>query len=367
MSVTIENMRPKLLSLDTVHEKLAASEPFNSYGFPVGDGVKFKLGPAWNHGLDAIPPEGLVDAFVKIGKGMGAQEFQLSKEALLEATSLCGLPKGYVGRTPAHLIEPHMNYWFREGHEGKEFKILASGSNQVGSAFTKSTIVPFSNLRLLDQALEGIKEKYGDVEVLADYKFHHTLRGTHVRLIIPGASRLVTGSGVDDDQWSIGLQIKNSIIGESQTELSGYLFRWWCTNGAIDTRATSGVWSRRGGGQGDEVYEWARTAVDDVLGGLESSLDHVQAMTEIPLTGEANLVLQDVFEQYKVPTVERNRITDLMVDETNLTLYTLMQAITQTANNIEVDPGHVERLMRVGGDLVHVGNHRCGECRRILP
>lgn len=363
-AVVVDDMKEKLLTLDQVREKLSVTEPLGAVTFPVGETIRFQIDQAWNHGVEAKAGTDRVDAYVSVGVPGASTEFQLTKDSLLEATSICGIPKGYATRTPARLIEPQLNYWFREGLAGKEYKLLSVGDD-LGAAFTRATVSPFSNLRLLDQALDGIESYYGAGEVLADYKFTHTLRRTAMRLIVPERERVIQNTGTDNDTWSVGLQVANSLIGDSQTEINGYLFRWWCTNGAIDTLSTSGTWSRRTGGQGDEVYDWAREAVDNVLGGLEHALDAVQSLTEIPIVGETTEVLRDVFQQYRIPVPEREAIINNMLNEENLTMYSLMQAVTQAANGTGVDPAHVEALMRAGGDLPHSVAERCEACRRL--
>jgi hypothetical protein len=86
-------------------------------------------------------------------------------------------------------------------------------------------INPFSNLRLLERALEGIEAHYGAGEVLVDSKFAHSLRRTDIRLIVPENRRAMHRTGTDDDTWSAGIQLKNSLIGDVQTSIDGYLFR----------------------------------------------------------------------------------------------------------------------------------------------
>jgi hypothetical protein len=297
----------------------------------------------------------------------------LTKDAILEATSFCGIPKTYAARCPAELIEPQLDYWFRGALQGRtgprQFQLLSV--NGLGAAITKSTVRPFSNLRLLDETLNGIEAAYGSGDVLVDNKFTHTLKRTHMRLIISAHQRLMANTGTSDDAWSIGVQIRNSLVGDEQTSIDGYLFRWACTNGQIDTRSSSGTWSRRGGGNEAEVYEWARGAVDEILGGMEPALDAVQALTEVPVAGHANEVLRDIFTTYKVSLPERARIIEGMVDAGGqLTMYSVMNAITQVANDPEINPTQVESLMRMGGDLPHAARERCGAdnpCGRLMP
>lgn len=368
-NVTIEQMKPKLLALDHVRELLARSEPVAVTQFEAGKDVRFELQPGWQHGIDTKTGTDAVDATITFGPGQAAKTYPLSKDALLEVASLSGLRKGSAEGLPAHVLMPHLNYWFTEGlpsRAGKgQFQILTAG--ETVAAFTKSASQPFSNVRLMEQLLNGIESYYGKGEVLVDYKMVHTLRRTHLRLIVPGAQRVMTGTGVADDTWSTGIQLKNSLTGEDKTSIDGYLFRWWCTNGAIDTHATSGAWTRRSGGNDADIYEWARHAVDEVIGGLEPALDAVQDMVGISIEGNANDVLRDVFEHYRVPVAERTRIIENMVEAGDLTMYSVMAAITQVANTTTMDPAHVENLLRMGGDLPHAAQSRCDGCRRLLP
>lgn len=366
MTITIDDMRSKLYTLDQVHTALARTEPLATHNFSVGDTVRFRLEDGWHNPINDLGGTDPVDAYVHIGDS----EHRLTKDAILEATSVCGISKTYAARCPAPLLEPHLNYWFRQGLAAKpghrDYQLLSAGG--TGAAITRSSIVPFSNLRLLEQAIDGIYAAYGkDTEILADYKFTHSLRRTHLRLIVPETRQDITGAGDHDHPWCLGLQMKNSLTGETRTSFDGYLFSYVCTNGAIDTHASSGAWQRRVGGAEDDVYQWARTAVDEVLGGLEGSLDAVQEMTAMRIEGHANDLLRDVFDHYRVPLPERARIIEHIIEAGGpLTMYSIMAAITAVANDATMDPGHVENLLRMGGDLPHAATSRCDACQRLL-
>lgn len=359
-----EQVRPRLLTLEKARERLATTEPVGEVLFATqgkdSEVAKFHLSAAWNAGLaDAVGTD-VVDATVRIA----GHEYQLTRDALLEATSLIGLTKAYVSKTPAQLIEPNVNWWYK--NRVGELKALTAGDRIL--AFTRPTIHPFSNLRLLDTALEGIEKQYGDGEVLVDYKFHHDLRQTAVRLIVPAHVRRPR----EDQPWSAGIQIRNSLSGEKPLTLEGYLFCWWCTNGAVSTHAQSGAWNRRSGGQDDDsVAEWARHAVDEILGGLEHEFDAIDelATTPIPFTTadgapDAGAALVDVFEQYRVPLESREAIIEQMVNQDDMTMYGVMQAVTQAANG-DVRENVRQSLMEIGGDLPRANATRCGTCRRI--
>lgn len=362
MAYTIDDVRDRMLSLDQTREILATTEPLTTVALAAPAEVfRFRLEPGWNHTLNAADGLDRVDAYVSIGR----REYQLTKDAALEATSACGLPRAYVLRTPAALIEPHLNYWYTDDHLRTKYKALTRDDTVL--AVSKDSLLPFSNQRLVTEVLQGIEDKYGAGEVVVDRsKFQHTLRTTRLRLIIPEKQRVIERTGTDDDSWSVGIQVLNSLAGEHPTSIDGYLFRYWCRNGSIDTHASSGTWSRRAG-QSDEVYEWARAAVDGVLGGLESSLDAVQVMADTSIQGETVDVLRDVFARYRVPVPQRTAIIDSMVDETNLSMYSVMQAVTAVANQAGVSPETADRLMTIGGHLPYAVSGRCDSCRQLLP
>lgn len=363
MSITINDVQDKLITMDEVRERLSISEPLTTHDFDGESRVVFHLEPDFNHGLSALPGNMVIPGTISLGQ----TELQLTRDALYEAASAAKLVKGFVQKTPHDIVEGVLNWYFNSGAEGKAFKVLGTGDR--AAAIARGAVQPYSNLRLLEVALDEIEKKYGNGAVFADYKFVHDLQRTHMRLIIPEYVRTIENTGTDNDTWSVGVQIKNSLTGLEQTEINGYLFRYWCTNGAIDTRNNSNaVWSRRGitGRDENAVFEWARDAVDEVLGGLESSLDLVQGMTEISIEGTAVEALRDVFNTYRIPTAQRNRILGNMVNEENLTMYALMQAVTEAANADGLSPADVDRLMRAGGDLPEIANDRCDSCHRFL-
>lgn len=368
MTITIDDVKDKLLTLNEVRERLAHTEPLDTLEFSTGDDVAFKLEPGFNHGLGVTEGSNAIDAFVTAN----GRELRLTRESLYEFGSEAKMTKGFIKAASADIVEDALNFFFRGSHTGNnDYKVLVVGDGNA-AAITRGALTPYSNIRLLDTALSGIEAKYGSGSVFADYKFIHTLQRTHMRLIVPEYVRTIENTGTENDTWSVGIQLKNSLTGLEQTEINGYLFRYWCTNGAVDTRSNANaVWSRRGaGGKGDAVYEWAADAVDEVLGGLEGSLDLVQGMTDISIEGTAVEALRDVFREYRIPTAQRNAILGTMVNEQNLTMYSLMQAVTQAANNSDLSAVDVDRLMRVGGDLpVAAEEGRCDAdhpCGRFL-
>jgi hypothetical protein len=238
-------------------------------------------------------------------------------------------------------------------------------------AFGSGTIQPFSNLQILDQLVAGVKRFYkaDEQDLLVDYKFVHSLELTQARIVVPGVVRNITGPGTaqPSDLWSTGITFRNSQLGLKPTSLDGYLFRWRCSNGMTDSLVTSGKYSRRDGADGD-VYSWARDSVDEILGGLEHALDGVSATTQIPVEQDVGLVLDDLFRQHKVPgSLQRSVVRNMAEVGGDLSMYTILNAITQVANDPELSPDSVGKLMQTGGHVAHSAEMRCEACRRIKP
>lgn len=357
-TITVEQMKPKLLTLDKVRETLATTEPLAEEPFKLrDDGVKFSL-EGWSEGMSSLDSTDPVGAYVNVH----GKDYQLTKEALLEATSYIGLKRAYVTRSPGSLVEPALNYWF--SNMDRELKLLFNSDTNRVLAVTRSSIEPFSNLQILDQSLAAIEAQYGKGEVLADYKFSHDLRRTNIRLIVPEQLRAVR----EGDVWSTGLQIQNSLTGGIATSIDGYLFRWWCTNGAIATHSGAGKYNRKiHGRDADSMYEWAREAVDEILGGLEHEFEALEELANTPLGGSVADVLADVFEQYRVPVTTRERIIENMVNSDDLTMYGVMQAITLAANEDGLSETLRTAILEIGGDLPRAYSDRCESCHRIMP
>jgi hypothetical protein len=363
--VNIDELRGQLIPLEDARERMAATEPLTAVSLEPGAGAEVRLGDSWHTGKLTDP----ADAFLRVSSD-GA-EYQLTRQAAAQLGSECHIPRKGQEWMSAAVLQGVINYGLAGGLD-KPYKLLAQDTTVLG--VTRQTITPFSNLALADAVVEGICAKYGqDTEVLVDYKFHHDLEATAVRFIVPGYHRVITNDRVPDDTWSTGVQLNNSLIGLKQTRLGGYLFRHWCTNGCYDIANATQGFSRRQDHTPEEAYAWAREQVDSILGGLEGSLDDVQALTGIPVEGEVVPVLRDLFEQHNIPKRERDRVIDTMADMGgDLSMYDVQSAVTQAANYHGLHPRSVEYLLAAGGHIAHASTGRCdgslpGGCHRLLP
>jgi hypothetical protein len=348
--VAYAEMKEKLLTLDQAKERLASTEPLDVQYIAAEEGtrVKFRFDPEWALTLDTTHGTSPVQATVSVN----GTEHQLTKDAVLTAASAFGLPGSHAKVLPSQLMENEMNYWFSAGMGKNKFNLLTVGQDSVAAAFVKPSRRPFSNLRLLEALEQQIRRRRGVTEVRVDYKFSHSLGKTDIRLILP-EFRHAIDSATENDQWSAGIHLSNSLIGKSQTGIEPYLFRWVCTNGATSSYGEGGKWNRRSQGQEEaDVLSWARTAVDEVFDNLPKKWDELQKLTQVNIEGNAADILREVFRTYGVPYTQQNEIiSDLAENAEELSMYELMQSITQLANNPLLKSERADALMRIGGSI----------------
>ena len=353
MTVTLKDMKKNLLSFDQAITHLEKTEPLSSAIIDSTTKTQVKLDPNWAEFTKDAGMTDLVPAFISVN----GVEHQFTKEGILQATSLVGLRSAFALKNPVAFVEAPLNYWLNSGIGESAYKlVLVDGA---ASAFVSPTIVSFSNIELAESILNAVQEYQGkDVELLVDYKFTNSLVRTDVRFISPTSLHVMEGTNMADvpdgspDVWSAGINLTNSLVGKSKTSIEAYLFRWWCTNGAIRANDAVGTWNRKSSGQVEAaVYEWAASAVDEVLGGMEAAFESVQALNNIKLKGGTADVLKKIFSDHSVPVTQQQSITEAMINSEELTMYAVMNAITQQANNPTLIPDRADKLMRIGGTL----------------
>lgn len=359
-SVSFDEIVGRLLPLDQVRERLATTEPLSELPFK-GGAAQLRLDEGW--AAEEVKPTDYTKAYLLLPGGV---EYQLTRQAALEVGAQVGIPRRVQETSDPDVLVPLINSRM-VSVLGDDRELKALGNENRVLAVTRGTVSPFPNLAILDIMVAGLEKKYGKGEIYADYKFSHDLEHTGLRLIVPGHQRVITGSPVADDTWSAGLDFANSLIGLRQTQINGQLFRWWCTNGCTDTLHSVGGLSRRGTSY-DDAMAWAAATVEEVLGGLEEMLDHVQSLTDQPIAGSVRDVLDPLFAEYGVPSRDRHRVLEEMAEDDVMTGYSLMQAITAAANGDDIPDRDRQRLMRMGGSFAATHSVRCsmGRVHRVV-
>lgn len=353
MTVTLAQMRSQLYTFDQVIERLESTEPLTSDVIDSTNPASVRLEADWAEEAKNADMTELVPAYITVG----GKEHQFTKEGILQATALIGLRSPYVLKSPSRYIEEPLNYWLGSGLDDAAHKLVIV--KDAASAFVRPSIVSFSNVQLAESIRDGIRSARGNnSEVLADFKFLNSLNRTDVRFIVQNDLREVRDTNMIDvpsdskDVWSTGISMTNSLTGKSKTAIEAYMFRWWCTNGAIRENDDVGTWNRKLSGQEEmAVYEWATQSVDEILGGMDGIFESIQALNNIKLKGATADVLKKVFTDHKVPVTQQNTIQDSLLESNEITMYSLMNAVTEQANNPTLTPERIDKMLRIGGSL----------------
>lgn len=362
-TLNIDEMRGQLLTLDAARERLAPTEGLREYEFPT-DGsvdVEFTLPEGWNNDLDTKADFDLTDATMRLN----GEVIPLTKSGALDIASEIGVNNAVASETPGPIVAPFLNYHYTHGGRGKNaYKVLAS--NIGGLGICRGTVTPFSNSALLEAVVAGLSAHADETDILVDYKLPNDLDASAMRVILPSTRNIRSArSDGSDDQWSLGIEINNSLTGKGSLELRGYMFAWWCTNGATVTRASSGKYRRKPSRTPNDAYEWARGAVDEVFADLEPELAGVEALTQVDLEGELGATVGRMFDRFEIPTGPREPIMANLVESDDLTAYGLMNAITFAANDPSLSASAVAQLLMAGGEVSHVLSDRCDVCHRF--
>lgn len=337
-----------LLPLDQAYKILSETEPLKTSLISSDTKVSFELEGGLPADLKTVSGTTPVGAFVTID----GTEYQMSRDAILQAAALFGIPAAYVKRAPSHLINTDLNYWYSLGLDDQMFSALRVGDTV--QAITGSKHIPFSNVQLLDRVVDSIASYVGDSDDLyVDPRIQHSLVKTDIRLIAPESSYPIHLDSNTDHVWSPGIHMSNSIVGKGMTSIDSYLFNWDNGNGAtLDAKA--GQWNRRLNGQEElDLLDWVDQTVHELMGAEDDRLTEVQALTKLDVTGSLQDTTREIFDSYKIPQRSRGAIIDALAKTptAEVTMYSVMQAVAKAAQDAELPDAKADFLMRVAGSI----------------
>lgn len=379
-TVSFDAAAAGMLTVAEATERLSVAEPTDNLRFFLGDpGIDITYGKNWYEDQVKTAP---VPVWLTLPDGT---RVQLTYQAALQLGSTCRINQRVQEFFPPEIMHDMVLYALREGLGDKtELKLLLSaepGKDETGGevplavAQTRATVTPFSNARLLETALQAVRDKLGSEaadSAVVDYKLWSDLEHASFQLVLPAVQTLMEGTGTGEDAWCYGLSVANSPIGLKQTLTDGFLFRFICTNGAMDVRHAAGGFQRRGSTP-DAAYKWAYETAVIILGDLETAFAQVQELTRHPVDDDPALVLAQLFREHSVPKDQQLRIAEGMETAPGRqTMYDLMQMVTRAANMQGLGWRPARALMSLGGHLAEHGGGMCDGtlprgCRRLLP
>ena len=282
------------------------------------------------------------------------KRFVVEDAAFSKAAREIGIPDTYVRKTPARLITDHLNYWYGQRNV-ENFHLLCRDDTVLGMVRRQVPIV--SNIQVLDAVIEGIGEK----NVAGYHRVYNSLRTTHINIV----GRKMT-EPISKDFLFGGVQFQGSVLGECAIEVSAYVFRQICSNGAIAPR-TIFRWSRKN--VQTQAVDWARDTARQAYEAVDGEFERIKKLTKIKITGHVSELLKSMFHEFSLPTAVRNAILAELVDSGKAeTLYDVYNAITKVASHSEIiadKPSSIRQTMLVAGQVVE-HSEVCPTCYSVL-
>lgn len=280
----------------------------------------------------------------------GSRTFRISSEAYGKLGRLVGIPVGYLSRTPVELMVPHVNHWLTSG----KLAVLGYAVEDTTVRLVgKGLDTPISCLQVLD-ALEAVAGR----ELSAHHVVHNlydtcfSITTSEERAVQPG------------DPVRSGITVETSYAGLVPLQISAYVHRLVCTNGAISSEHVY----RHSHRLGEGTTEWLRDVLALAVGAADREVERLRQMREVRLTGHLAESLESIFAEYSVPTRYREGLTEQVLNAPPETLYDLYNLITQVGSNdvdVLAQPQMARRLMRAGGRMAQ-HHELCNQCHRVM-
>ena len=198
--------------------------------------------------------------------GRGARTIEMAEEGVKGMATFLGLPWTLASQL-------HPATWSRVATEllgAKERYALVVKDDKVtglAKAHQHHTLATERVLRTIEAAVPNI-----------DYHRVVVTGSSTVSLEVVGERRQAVARG---DLIRAGANIVFSPLGEVQPSVQSYVLRLICTNGMTDNAILRNfTHGGRGGGEGDEVWQWFRNSIREAYGALEHVIARYQELRD---------------------------------------------------------------------------------------
>lgn len=291
----------------------------------------------------------------------GENQVPLTHQGLQDVARCVHLPKVFTDMCPAELLVHNLNYLYNIT-PGKIRVFLREGQG-IGCSTSRTQY--YSNLDLLEAAESTI----GADHILGYHQVVTNLGYSNVAVVSDHKIEVGGHSRDEPDVIHGGIRIQNSILGERKIVIQPYMFRQWCSNGAI-FQENMASWSHRDDGKRD-IREWVRMSTDLAVKGLEHQFSHIQSLADKEIDNPTQ-ALRSFFEKFGISvTVQQEIIAAASLNmqqrgNNSMTMYDLWSAVTYvgTHNNKSFDAR--VGLQMAASDLAQSDMDLCPHCHQIL-
>lgn len=176
--------------------------------------------------------------------GRGKQWISFNRDGFTSFCSTFGIPLYFINElTEANLASHVLNNYVSNSDVKEQmarYQFVVDTDNNTVLGVVSKTYQNYYNKSLLEDLKKYFPEVYKKFEVSESYVINTNL---YLRLLSPKIKAgLVTGrGGTSEDVSRIGLQLSNSLVGDSSVKINFYVLRLLCANGlTIDSLNSNG-------------------------------------------------------------------------------------------------------------------------------
>jgi len=252
-------------------------------------------------------------------------EYPMTTTGLYEAARGVKLPKSFSDWAPYELLLHNLNYLYANNATGK-LRFFIQNGVVIGAHANRSKY--YSNMQMVEAAEEVI----GTADVLGYHQVYTSMEHSRVAIVANRSFEPIAGSG---DMLYGGIQFENSIVGEQRIQITPYIFRQWCSNGAYSSENV-GQWSHRND-ETHDIREWVRHSTAMALQALDTEFGRIRRLTEMSVKGYRIEALRSLFTRFGISVRTQQEIIQAAEGQNDgagpQTMYDLWNAVTRVATH----------------------------------
>lgn len=272
--------------------------------------------------------------------------------------SSVGLPRPYLKKIPVEqrfpLVIPHLNYWFGQALAGNMLRLMNVGDRTIMIAPKAN----FEHIRI-STVINAAERQLGKENILGFHKFWSDQVAFYFSILTTKSAQ-----AVKDDTLFAGIRVRHSLLAETSTKVSAYVFRQWCSNGAT-TEDTIDTWRRRSN-SGDDLETWLQKSVREADKVFDTEVDRLRKLSEIPTSDHTAEILNSVLAQSSVPQGLQKEVRSTLIDRPADNLYDLYNVLTEIDTHSDYFTDHQGSKGLLNNVASHLSRHSelCPVCHR---
>jgi hypothetical protein len=361
----------KVVPFSVVRDVLSRTEPVVEHVLET-DGsseVRLTVPEGWNLDLKKLDDTNLTTASISY-KG---KDYLLTKRAILTLLHLIGISDRYAYKSPGHLIEPQLNYWFENEGVGNSSRVKLVTKDDYAVAFMGENAPIISNLTVLEEIRKFFKQSPSDPKLYVDPQIVNNYMETDFRIILPEVQfevEVKRNGEVEIDRWHYGIHVTNSLTSYSAKPLtiSGFMVEQRSLAGILPEYSQTNNYVRNTMLDMDDVRGWVGSTLSQVLAILPTEAELIQHISEHSLQGRVGYVTSDIFRTMKIHRKVQEVALDILAEEGDMTSYGLMMALSSAVSpksKVKFLPKVVNHVQRVAGSIPMRAEDICDGCGRI--